>query len=175
MGWAFGTQCPYASAEARRVMSVDENMRLNGDRAAECGDVFTGCTGALSLNSWRADAVARGRRLRFLMDVAVTCKPGDLERRLASATLNCYLRAVRASVTNEKPVRRVRSAIFGARIDAAEINLNAAEALVARYIDDNEISANVPRLLARVAQCFPASDPRRAGAIHGLAPTPDPP
>lgn len=150
-------------------------MSVDGDGADGCGDVFAGLSPSLSLNSWRADAVARGRRLRFLMDVAVASGPKESsEREQASATLNCYLRAVRSAVANEKPVRRVRSAIFGVRIDAAEINLNAAEVLVARYMDDAEVWAHIPRLLSQVEKCFHPGDPRRTLAIRGLAPPPEP-
>src|SRR4051794_1259615 len=150
-------------------------MSVDGVGADGYRDVFAGSSPSLSLNSWRADAVARGRRLRFLMDVAVASGPNtSAERELASATLDCYLRAVCGAVANEMPVRRVRSAIFGARIDAAEINLNAAEALVARYMDDAEVSAHIPRLLSQVEKCFPPDDPRRTLALRGLAPPPEP-
>lgn len=151
-------------------------MSVNDARpSCSSDDVFAGCNQSLSLNSWRADAVVRGRRLRFLMDVAVAAEPGNAERLCASTTLNCYLAAVRDAVANEKPIRRVRSALFGSRIDAAEINLNAGEALVARYTGDEEIKAHLPRLLSQVERCFPPHDPRRVEAVRGLVPLHTPP
>lgn len=75
-----------------------------------------------------------------------------------------------------RPVRRLAATASGAAIDAAFVNLHAAEVVLVDLYTAADITARTPGVLARLRVCLPAADERlvRAEAMFGAGDPPQP-
>ncbi len=171
---------PRSAAKSERSPSGagPSTLPSNGDRrgasTAPSGNPCGESLGDRELrHNWRSSGLARAKRLWYQMTVIAerSGQPaGEDGVQAAKAAVHSYLTCVCDNVLAAPNKRRLRSALTGERIDAVTINLHAAEALVARYLTDEEIAARLPRLLAQVQKSFVPSDPRRIEAERWFRP-----
>src|SRR4051794_28799153 len=101
------------------------------------------------------------------------------------AALDEYLRAARSmallrETLRLRPISRLAARASGAAIDAAFVNLHAAEIVLVDLYEAADIEARAPDVLARLRACMPTADERlvRAEAMFGagrpVAPAPRP-
>src|SRR3954470_11123967 len=128
---------------------------------------------------WRTTALAEGRRLWFQMCV-VRAQPDALpSAELDEATEAVYrhLVAVNAAVRNQdsrwwprRVLTSVRQAVTSSRVDSATSNLHAADVVVSRYLQEQDLVARLPRLISQVEKAFLPEDPRRIEVVQRLSP-----
>jgi hypothetical protein len=63
-----------------------------------------------------------------------------------------------------RPLDRLVNSWTGAQVEAAYINLHAAEVVLANLYTEEEVEARVPDVLARLRACVPPNDQRRIDA-----------
>ena len=103
--------------------------------------------------------------------------PGLMEERpldSVRAALDEYLQTARSmallrQTLRRRPISRLAARVSGAAIDAAFVNLHAAEVVLVDLYGVGDIDARTPDVLARLRACMPAADERllRAEALFG--------
>jgi hypothetical protein len=123
-------------------------------------------------SSWQEHALLRADQLEEVMCRATlrAAARGGVSPELleANAQLGRYLAIARGGA-GAQGGHGLRTMWTGADVDRCASALHAAEALVARHLDDTERAALAPALLARVTATLQVDDPRRVAAEQWLA------
>jgi hypothetical protein len=128
-------------------------------------------------STWRNNVLTAARALEHefdLLPVERTSAERDL-RRSTSRALHEHLEAARTAATLTEPLPGFGYQFIdwwtGNSVEAAYLNLHAAETILAQAIPDDELQARIPETLARL-QTMEVTDPRRRAAETELIQSP---
>ena len=117
---------------------------------------------------WRNNVLTAASALQHQFDLLPDPAPAERElRRSADRALHQHLEAARRAATLGEPLPGFGYQFIdwwtGNSVEAAYLNLHAAETLLAQVIPEQELGARIPETLARL-QTMDMADPRRRAA-----------